>query len=108
MFNGTDPFSNLDNLLFQPEGPNYPEEVPPTRPTTPVPVVSKDCPPALQVADPQSTTSNHAPESSKSVLNCDGPTSSFVSSLRGPSIPRRGDEWYVTYHAVLPGVYCGV
>ena len=103
MFNGTDPFFNVDSLVLkQEEADNKQQVTPVVKPTTPSPVLPK-LPLALHVGESWNAASGAVAESSTSASNRNG----FRSMYR-LSVPRRGDGWYVAYHAVLPGVYCGV
>lgn len=119
MFAGSDPFSDVDSLILQPEDVDEQEgSTPAAQPATPVLAIPK-LPPVPQAVGPQNTASNYAPESSKSALNTgipglsksvsiDDRSSSAASPLHIPGVPRPGDGWYVAHRAALPGVYGGV
>ena len=78
MFDGADPFANVDNLVLKPEEVDNEQQVTPVmQHTSPVLVLPR-------LPDHSRRTSH------------------------GPNVPCCGDGWYVAYHTVLLGVYCGV
>jgi len=103
MFDGTDPFSDVDNLALGQGGADGKQRATSAvQPVTPVLVLPK-LPLALQVTKSWNTRSDGVAESSKMALNRDGTRSS-----RRSKTPHHADGWYVAHHAVLPGVYYGV